>query len=145
MYIHARLIEDLWFEIETYEREIVELRERQLEMEEQIRERQRLKGQAEALYKDMVQRAGVENERQRRYRFLSKTLAEAIYETMREAGTEMHAEDVLKRLKEGGAVIRAQRPILTVTSILSRNKDTYDRVGPNTYRLKEGLVGQGSS
>ena len=144
MWQHARFIEEIWYEIETYEQEIVELRERQLELEGQIREKQRLKTQAEELYRDALRRSGMENERTRRYKFLSKTLAEAIYETMRE-NAEMHAEDVLNKIKEGGAVIRAQRPILTVTSILSRNKDIYERVGPNTYRLKEAVGSKGST
>ena len=140
----ARFIEAIWLEIETYEREIVELREKQLELENQIREKLRLKKQAEEVYKDLLHRSGAENARTRRYEFLSKTLTEAVYETMRQAGDEMHAEEVLERLKEGGAVIRAQKPILTITSILSRNKGTYERVGPNTYRLKELAGSKGS-
>jgi|GEM_PF-4408671 len=145
MWQQARFIDEIWYEIEAYEQDIVELREKQLELEEQIREKQRLKSQAEALYTDLLRRSGMESERTRRYKFLSKTLAEAVYQTMHEAGIELHAEEVVDRLKQGGAVIRAQRPILTVTSILSRNKDTYERVGPNTYRLKESVVSKGSN
>jgi len=70
-------------------------------------------------------------------RFADMTIANAAYELLRETGEAMHVRNIWEALSRGGLRLSSERPTLSVTTALLRDKARFKRVAPNTYALVE--------
>ncbi len=67
-----------------------------------------------------------------RSKYTGKSMPEAAYQILREAGRSMHAKELLQRLVEGGLQIKGKTPLTSVATSLKRDK-RFRKVGPNTF------------
>jgi len=72
-----------------------------------------------------------------RLRFADMTLKAAIHMIIEEAEGPLHVNEVLKRLRSGGARLKAKNPKLSVAATLHRDKEIYQKVDPNTFVLRD--------
>jgi len=71
-------------------------------------------------------------------RFADMTIADAAYEVLKEAGQGMHVTEIWEALSRGGLRLAAQRPTLSVTTALLRDKVRFQKVGKNLYAAIRG-------
>lgn len=71
-----------------------------------------------------------------RLRFADMSLKAAVHMIIEEAEQPLHVDEVLRRLRAGGARLKAKKPKLSVAATLHRDKETYTRVAPNTFALR---------
>lgn len=134
-------IDYLQKKIRSYEAKISELQAQRDALEAAISETQALLNSAQVLLKDELQAA--RNDRgfimppvlPLAMRLANVNLTEAIFEIVNSSPGPIHADQVLKKLREAGKAPRGKRPKNSVVSILHRGvkQGMYDKVGPNLY------------
>jgi hypothetical protein len=126
--------------VRSYEAKISELQAKRDALDAAIRETQTLLNSAQVLLKDEVQttrRVGTPagTPLPLGARLASLNLTESIFEIVNSSPGPIHADEVLRKLREAGKSPRGKLPKGTVVSILHRgvNQGMYDKVGPNLF------------
>ncbi len=126
--------------IRSYEARISELRAQRDALEAAMRETQALLNSAQVLLKDELASArkggGADpSSFPLAARLASLSLTEAIFEIVNSSPGPIHADQVLKKLRDAGRGPQGKRPKASVVSILHRgvNQGMYDKVGPNLF------------
>ncbi len=127
--------------IRSYEAKISELQAQRDALEAAIKETQALRNSAQVLLKDELQVARkASGEEVSSFplaaRIANLSLTESIFEIVNSTPVAIHADQVLKKLREAGKAPRGRRPKGSVVSILHRGvkQGMYDKVGPNLFR-----------
>jgi hypothetical protein len=141
-------IDYLQDKIRSYEARISELRAQRDALDAAVRETQALLNSAQVLLNDeMVSakeaRGGDVSSFPLRARLANLSLTEGIFEIVNSSPGPIHADQVLKKLREAGKTPQGKNPKGTVVSILHRgvSQGMYDKVGPNLFapiREREG-------
>jgi exoribonuclease R len=133
-------IDYLQDKIRAYEARISELRAQRDALEAAMRETQALLNSAQVLLKDEVRSArkvtGADpSSFPLAARLANLNLTEAIFEIVNSSPGPIHADQVLKKLRDAGKAPQGKRPKGSVVSILHRGVDQgmYDKVGPNLF------------
>lgn len=133
-------IEYLQKKIRSYEARISELQAQRDALEATISETQALLNSAQVLLKDELQAArrasGVDiSSLPLAARLANLNLTEAIFEIVNSSPGPIHADQVLKKLREAGKAPRGKTPKNSVVSLLLRGvkQGLYDKVGPNLF------------
>jgi hypothetical protein len=58
-----------------------------------------------------------------------------VLEVLREAGTPLHVDDIVKRLAANNHASTAKNPKATIAVALSRRPDQFQKTGPNTFGI----------
>jgi hypothetical protein len=126
--------------IRAYEARISELKAQRDALDAAIRETQALLNSAQVLLKDELVsakkvRGGDISSFPLRARLASLSLTEGIFEIVNSSPGPIHADQVLKKLREAGKTPHGKHPKGTVVSILHRgvSQGMYDKVGPNLF------------
>jgi hypothetical protein len=126
--------------IRSYEARISELRAQRDALEAAMRETQALLNSAQVLLRDELESAreasGVEpSSFPLRARLANLSLTESIFEIVNSSPGPIHADQVLKQLREAGRSPKGKNPKGSVVSILHRGVEQglYDKVGPNLF------------
>lgn len=126
--------------VRSYEAKISELQAQRDALEAAIRETQALLNSAQVLLKDELQAArrasGVEiSSLPLAARLANLNLTESIFEIVNSSPGPIHADQVLKKLREAGKAPQGKRPKGSVVSILHRGvkQGMYDKAGPNLF------------
>lgn len=106
----------------------------------EVKRTQALLNSAKTLLKDELARTGKSDQETRTSQTLSErisvlSLSEAITEIVNYSQAPIHADQVLRRLREGGRSPRAENPKNSVVSLLHRGVKSglYRKVGPNLF------------
>jgi len=139
----------------SYEARISELKAQRDALDAAIRETQALLNSAQVLLRDELDSARKASGSDvssfpLRARLANLNLTESIFEIVNSSPGPIHADQVLKQLREAGKSPKGKRPKGSVVSILHRGVEQgmYDKVGPNLFapiREREGpqsLTGQ---
>jgi len=133
-------IDYLQKKIRSYEARISELQAQRDALEATISETQALLNSAQVLFKDELQAArrasGVDiSSLPLAARLANLNLTEAIFEIVNSSPGPIHADQVLKRLREAGKAPKGKTPKNSVVSLLLRGvkQGLYDKVGPNLF------------
>jgi len=133
-------IDYLQKKIRSYEAKISELQAQRDALEAAISETQALLNSAQVLLKDELQVArkgsGVDiSSLPLAARLANLNLTEAIFEIVNSSPGPIHADQVLKKLREAGKAPRGKTPKNSVVSLLLRGvkQGLYDKVGPNLF------------
>jgi len=123
-----------------YENKISELQAQRDALEAAISETQALLNSAQVLLKDELQAvrkaSGVEiSQLPLAARLANLNLTEAIFEIVNFSSGPIHADQVLKKLREAGKAPQGKTPKNSVVSLLLRGvkQGMYDKVGPNLF------------
>lgn len=126
--------------VRSYEARISELQAKRDALETAIGETQALLNSAQVLLKDELQaaRSGSRAEISSfplAARLANLNLTESIFEIVNSSPGPIHADQVLKKLREAGKTPRGKTPKNTVVSLLHRGvgQGMYDKVGPNLF------------
>lgn len=126
--------------VRSYEAKISELQAQRDALEAAIRETQTLLNSAQVLMKDELQAArkasGAEiSSFPLVARLANLSLTESIFEIVNSSPGPIHADQVLKELRDAGKSPHGKRPKGSVVSILHRgvSQGMYDKVGPNLF------------
>lgn len=126
--------------IRFYEDKISEFQAQRDALEAAISETQALLNSAQVLLKDELQAArkasGVEiSQLPLAARLANLNLTEAIFEIVNSSSGPIHADQVLKKLREAGKAPQSKTPKNSVVSLLLRGvkRGMYDKVGPNLF------------
>jgi hypothetical protein len=126
--------------IRSYEARISELKAQRDALEAAMRETQALLNSAQVLLKDELASAGSAARADvssfpLAARLANLNLTEAIFEIVNSSPGPIHADQVLKKLRDAGRAPQGKRPKGSVVSILHRgvNQGLYDKVGPNLF------------
>ncbi|MCW5593696.1 MAG: hypothetical protein KIS74_16470 [Burkholderiales bacterium] len=121
-----------------YERKISEIRAKISSLETEANYLQGLLKSANSLLREELgastaERANTGDELSEKLRALS--LSEGIYEIVNASKGPIHADQVLKRLRESGKVLEAKNPKNSIVTLLHRGVKAglYAKVGPNLY------------
>jgi len=141
-------IDYLQDKIRSYEARISELRAQRDALDAALRETQALLNSAQVLLNDELVSAkevggGDVSSFPLRARLANLSLTEGIFEIVNSSPGPIHADQVLKKLREAGKTPQGKNPKVTVVSILHRgvSQGMYDKVGPNLFapiREREG-------
>jgi hypothetical protein len=112
---------------EKVERLILEIDDLESQKQEEIATMQLLELSLETKYMTMPDRD--------KERFVNITLKEAAIIIISEAGGKMHVRDLTTILRGGGFPFKTTLPDVSVDTILSREKDTFEKVKPRVFRL----------
>lgn len=133
-------IDYLQKKVRSYEAKISELQAKRDALDVAISETQALLNSAQVLLKDEIEAArrasGVEvSQLPLVARLANLNLTEAIFEIVNSSPEPIHADQVLKKLREAGKAPKGKTPKNSVVSILHRavKQGMYDRVGPNLF------------
>ena len=133
-------IDYLQDKIRSYEARISELKAQRDALEAAMRETQALLNSAQVLLKDELtsarEVAGADpSSFPLAARLVNLNLTEAIFEIVNSSPGPIHADQVLKKLRDAGKAPQGKRPKGSVVSILHRgvNQGMYDKVGPNLF------------
>lgn len=133
-------IDYLQEKVRSYEAKISKLQAKRDALEAVMRETQALLKSAQVLLKDELEAArkvsGVDvSSLPLAARLANLNLTESIFEIVNSSPGPIHADQVLKKLREAGRTPQGKRPKGTVVSILHRgvNQGMYDQVGPNLF------------
>jgi hypothetical protein len=133
-------IDYLQEKLRSYEAKISELQAQRDALEAAIRETQAQMKSAQVLLKDELQAAGNSNGVEisslpLAARLANLNLTESIFEIVSSSPGPIHADQVLKKLREAGQAPQGKRPKGSVVSILHRGvkEGMYDKVGPNLF------------
>jgi len=150
-------IDYLQKKVRSYEAKISELQAKRDALDAAMRKTEALLNSAQVLLKDELQgatkRSGAEiSSLPLAARIANLNLTESIFEIVNSSPGPIHADQVLKQLRDAGRTPRGKRPKGTVVSILHRgvSQGMYDKVGPNLFapiREREqapSTVGEGS-
>jgi len=131
--------------IRSYENDMSKLRAQMDALEAEVNRLEALLGSAKLLLKDELKGTGGPGVVEGSGTPLSDRLAvlslsEAIVEIVKSSQGPIHADQVLKRLREAGRAPRAKNPKNSVASLLHRGVKTglYRKVGPNLFARIEG-------
>jgi len=123
-----------------YENKISELQAQRDALEAAISETQALLNSVQVLLKDELQAvrkaSGVEiSQLPLAARLANLNLTEAIFEIVNFSSGPIHADQVLKKLREAGKAPQGKTPKNSVVSLLLRGvkQGMYDKVGPNLF------------
>ncbi len=126
--------------IRSYEARISELTAQRDALEAAMKETQALLNSAQVLLKDELASIGSEagadlSSFPLAARLANLNLTEAIFEIVNSSPGPIHADQVLKKLRDAGRAPQGKRPKGSVVSILHRgvNQGMYDKVGPNLF------------
>ena len=124
----------------SYEARISELKAQRDALDAAIRETQALLNSAQVLLRDELESAKKASDADvssfpLRARLASLSLTESIFEIVNSSPGPIHADQVLKQLREAGKSPKGKRPKGSVVSILHRGVEQgmYDKVGPNLF------------
>ena len=133
-------IDYLQDKIRAYEARISELKAQRDALEVVMRETQTLLNSAQVLLKDeLVSAREVAGADPSSFplaaRLANLSLTEAIFEIVNSSPGPIHADQVLKKLRDADKAPQGRRPKGSVVSILHRgvNQGMYDKVGPNLF------------
>ena len=133
-------IDYLQKKVRSYEAKVSELQAQRDALEAGIGETQALLNSAQVLLKDELRAAtrasGVEiSSLPLAARLANLNLTESIFEIVNSSPGRIHADQVLKKLREAGKAPRGKRPKGSVVSVLHRGvkQGMYDKVGPNLF------------
>ena len=133
-------IDYLQDKIRAYEARISELKAQRDALEVVMRETQTLLNSAQVLLKDeLVSAREVAGADPSSFplaaRLANLSLTEAIFEIVNSSPGPIHADQVLKKLRDADKALQGRRPKGSVVSILHRgvNHGMYDKVGPNLF------------
>jgi hypothetical protein len=133
-------IDYLQEKIRSYEARISELRAQRDALDAATRETQALLNSAQVLLNDELAsakraRGGDISSFPLRARLANLSLTEGIFEIVNSSPGPIHADQVLKKLREAGKAPQGKRPKGTVVTILARgvSQGMYDKVGPNLF------------
>lgn len=148
-------IDYLQEKLRSYEARTSELQAQRDALEAAIRDTQAKLNSAQVLLKDELQAARNAGSLEVSAlplgaRLANLNLTESIFEIVNSSPGPIHADQVLKQLREAGKSPKGKRPKGSVVSILHRGVEQgmYDKVGPNLFapiREREGpqpLTGQ---
>lgn len=126
--------------VRSYEGRISQLQAKRDALETAIKETQALLNSAQVLLKDELQAArnasGAEiSSFPLAARLANLNLTESIFEIVNSSPGRIHADQVLKKLREAGKTPKGKSPKNTVVSLLHRGVDQgmYFKVGPNLF------------
>jgi seryl-tRNA synthetase len=126
--------------VRSYEAKISELQAKRDALQTAIGETQALLNSAQVLLKDELQAArnasGAEiSLLPLAARLANLNLTESIFEIVNSNAGPIHADQVLKKLREAGKTPKGKSPKNTVVSLLHRGvgQGMYDKVGPNLF------------
>jgi hypothetical protein len=126
--------------VRSYEAKISELQAKRDALDVAIRETQALLNSAQVLLKDEVQAAkrvgtAASTPLPLAARLANLNLTESIFEIVNSSPGPIHADEVLRKLREAGKGPRGKMPKGTVVSILHRgvSQGMYDKVGANLF------------
>jgi hypothetical protein len=135
--------------IRSYEARISELKAQRDALEAAMRETQALLNSAQVLLKDELasarKGAGADpSSFPLAVRLANLSLTEAIFEIVNSSPGPIHADQVLKTLRDAGRAPHGKRPKGSVVSILHRgvSQGMYDKVGPNLFAALRERGGQ---
>ena len=141
-------IDYLQEKLRSYEARISELQAQRDALEAAIRDTQAKLNSAQVLLKDELQAARNAGSLEVSAlplgaRLANLNLTESIFEIVNSSPGPIHADQVLKQLREAGKSPKGKRPKGSVVSILHRGVEQgmYDKVGPNLFapiREREG-------
>ena len=133
-------IDYLQKKVRSYEAKISELQAQRDALEAAIRETQALLNSAQVLLKDELQAArkatGMDvSSLPLAARLANLNLTESVFEIVNSSPGPIHADQVLKKLREAGKTPHGKRPKNSVVAILHRGvkQGMYDKVGPNLF------------
>jgi len=133
-------IDYLQKKIRSYEAKISELQAQRDALETAISEIQALLNSARILMKDEIQATrkarGVDiSSLPLAARLATLNLSEAIFEIVNSSPGPIHADQILKKLREAGKGPKGKTPKNSVVSLLLRGvkQGLYDKVGPNLF------------
>jgi hypothetical protein len=133
-------IDYLQDKIRSYEARISEFKAQRDALDAAIRETQALLNSAQVLLKDELAsakeaRGGDVSSFPLSVRLANLSLTEGVFEIVNSSPGPIHADQVLKKLREAGRTPQGKRPKGTVVSILHRgvSQGMYDKVGPNLF------------
>jgi hypothetical protein len=133
-------IDYLQDKIRSYEARISEFKAQRDALDAAIRETQALLNSAQVLLKDELAsakeaRGGDVSSFPLSVRLANLSLTEGVFEIVNSSPGPIHADQVLKKLREAGKTPQGKRPKGTVVSILHRgvSQGMYDKVGPNLF------------
>ncbi len=133
-------IDYLQKKIRSYEAKISELQAQRDALEAAITETQALLNSAQVLLKDELQAArrasGVDiSSLPLAARLANLNVTEAIFEIVNSSPGPIHADQVLKKLRQAGKGPKGKTPKNSVVSLLLRGvkQGMYDKVGPNLF------------
>lgn len=136
----SQAIDYLQEKLRSYEARISELQAQRDALEAAIRETQAKLNSAQVLLKDELQAArnagGLEvSTLPLAARLANLNLTESVFEIVNSSPGPIHADQVLKKLREAGKAPQGKRPKGSVVSILHRGakEGMYDKVGPNLF------------
>lgn len=133
-------IDYLQKKIRSYQEKISELQAQRDAVEAAINRTQALLNSAQVLLRDEFQAArkanGVEiSSLPLAARLASLNLTESVFEIVNSSPGPIHADQILKKMREAGKAPQGKRPKSSVVSILHRGvkQGMYDKVGPNLF------------
>lgn len=133
-------IDYLQQKVRSYEARMSELQAKRDALEVGIGETQALLNSAQVLLKDEVRAATKASGADMpslplAARLANLNLTESIFEIVNSSPGPIHADQVLKKLREAGKTPKGKRPKGTVVSILHRgvSQGMYDKAGPNLF------------
>lgn len=125
--------------IQAYEAEISRLQAERDALDTAISRKRSLLTSAQALLKDELRAAGRtegdEESLSLAFKLADLTLTDAIFEIVSESPGPVHADQVLKTLREADKAPRGKQPKNSVVSLLLRGVEQglYNKVGPNLF------------
>lgn len=132
-------VEYLRAKIRAYEDRISELRARRDALDGTMNQTQALLNSAQVLLKDELRSAGGEESstesQSLAVRLADLTLTDSIFEIVNSSPGPIHADLILKTLREADKAPKGKQPKNSVVSLLLRGvaAGLYDKVGPNLF------------